>query len=111
MRAVHSGLSAPTRMWRLVALLVLAFAQLFDYVSFLVMIDRHGLAAELNPIVVTLHDNVGLFGLTIAKAAAVVFLASSATLLMPRRPTIAFGVLVVGIALGLMGGISNVLTL
>lgn len=111
LRAVPELQSAPTRMWRVVALVLLAAAQLFDYVSFLVMIERHGLAAELNPIVVTLHEQLGLVGLTVAKAAAVVFLASSATLLMPRRPAIAFGVLVVGIVLGVVGGVSNVLTL
>jgi hypothetical protein len=90
---------------------VLALAQLFDYVSFMVMIERHGLAAELNPIVVVLHDNVGLVGLTVVKAAAVVLLASTATLLMPRRPNVAFGVLLVGIVLGVIGGMSNVVTL
>lgn len=111
MRAVPTSLSASTRLWRLVALLLLAFAQLFDYVSFMVMIERHGLAAELNPIVVALHDNLGMLGLTVAKASAVVFLASSATLLMPRRPTVAFGVLVVGIVLGVVGGMSNVMAL
>lgn len=111
MRAVPELQSAPIRVWRVVALGLLAAAQLFDYVSFLVMIERHGLTAELNPIVVTLHDQLGMVGLTVAKAAAVVFLASSATLLMPRRPTVAYGVLVVGIILGVVGGVSNVLTL
>lgn len=111
MRAVPASLSASTRLWRLVALALLAVAQLFDYVSFLVMIERHGLAAELNPIVVTIQQNVGMVGLTVVKAAAVVFLASTATLLMPRRPAVAFGVLVVGIVLGIAGGLSNVMTL
>lgn len=111
LRAVPELQSASARLWRVVALASLAAAQLFDYVSFLVMIERHGLAAELNPIVVALHDQLGMVGLTVAKAAAVVFLASSATLLMPRRPTVAFGVLVVGIILGVVGGVSNVLTL
>ena len=68
-----------------------AGTQLFDYVSFMVMIERHGLAAELNPIVVTLHQNVGLVGLTVVKASAVVFLASTAVLLMTRRTNVAFG--------------------
>jgi hypothetical protein len=55
MRAVPSTQSATIRVWRLAALVFLAVAQLFDYVSFMVMIEQHGLAAELNPIVVTLH--------------------------------------------------------
>jgi len=54
---------------------------------------------------------VGMVGLTVVKASAVVFLASTATLLMTRRPTIAFGVLLVGIVLGVVGGVSNVMTL
>ena len=94
-----------------VSLGMLALAQLFDYVSFMFMIERHGLAAELNPIVVTLHQNVGMIGLTVVKASAVVFLASTATLLMTRRPNVAFGVLLVGMILGIVGGVSNVMTL
>lgn len=109
--AVPVAPSAAVRFWRFVALALLAAAQLFDYVSFMVMIERHGLAAELNPIVVTIHQNVGMIGLTVTKAAAVVFLAATATLLMPRRPMVAFGVLIVGIILGVAGGVSNVLTL
>jgi hypothetical protein len=111
MRAVPSAQSAPVRLWRLVAICLLAVAQLFDYVSFMVMVERHGLAAELNPIVVALHANVGMTGLTAVKAFAVVFLAATATLLMPRRPNVAFGVLFVGIVLGVVGGLSNVMTL
>ena len=111
MRAVPSTQSATIRVWRLAALGFLAVAQLFDYVSFMAMIEQHGLAAELNPIVVMLHQNVGLVGLTVVKASAVVFLASTATLLMTRRPNIAFGVLLVGIVLGVVGGVSNVMTL
>jgi hypothetical protein len=111
MRAVPTTQSATIRAWRLAALLLLAFAQLFDYVSFMVMIERHGLAAELNPIVVYLHENVGMFGLTLVKGFAVVFLAFTATLLMPRRTNVAFGVLLVGIILGIVGGVSNVMTL
>jgi hypothetical protein len=95
----------------LVALGVLAVAQLFDYVSFMVMIERHGLAAELNPIVVALADNVGLLGLTLVKAGAVIFLAFAVLLLMPRRRNVATAVLSVGVVLGVVGGVSNVLTI
>lgn len=96
---------------RIVALVLLASAQMFDYFSFMVMIEKHGLAAELNPIVVALHQSVGMFGLTIVKAGAVIFLAFSAFLLMPRRPMVAAGVLTVGIVLGVVGGVSNVITI
>jgi len=95
----------------LIALGILAVAQLFDYVSFMFMIERHGLAAELNPIVVALANNVGLLGLTFVKAGAVLFLAFAAFLLMPRRRHVAVAVLSVGIVLGVVGGVSNVMTI
>jgi hypothetical protein len=95
----------------LIALGMLAVAQLFDYVSFMVMIDRHGLAAELNPIVVALANNVGLIGLTLVKAGAVIFLAFAVLLLMPRRRHVAIAVLSVGVVLGVVGGVSNVMTI
>ena len=94
-----------------IALGVLAVAQLFDYLTFMVMIDRHGLAAELNPIVVALANNVGLFGLTMVKAGAVVFLGFAVLLLMPRRRHAATVVLSVGVVLGVVGGVSNVMTI
>jgi hypothetical protein len=96
---------------RVAALALLATAQLFDYVTFMVMIERHGLGAELNPIVIAIASSVGLVGLTVVKGAAVVFLASTAVLLLPRRPHVAIGVLTVGIILGVVGGISNVMTI
>jgi hypothetical protein len=95
----------------LIALGMLAVAQLFDYVSFMIMIDRHGLAAELNPIVVALASNVGLIGLTAVKAGAVIFLAFAVLLLMPRRRHVAIAVLTVGVVLGVVGGVSNVMTI
>ncbi len=94
-----------------IALGMLAVAQLFDYVSFMIMIERHGLAAELNPIVVALADNIGLIGLTLVKAGAVIFLAFAVLLLMPRRRHVATAVLTVGVILGVVGGISNVMTI
>ena len=56
---------------RIAALALLATAQLFDYVSFMVMIERHGRGAELNPIVVAIADSAGLLGLTVVRGAAV----------------------------------------
>ncbi len=95
----------------LIALGMLAVAQLFDYVSFMVMIERHGLAAELNPIVIALANSVGLAGLTLVKAGAVLFLAFAVLLLMPRRRHVAVAVLAVGVVLGVVGGVSNVMTI
>jgi hypothetical protein len=89
-----------------IGLLVAAHA--FDYVSFLVMTGRHGLAAELNPIVVALADSYGLPGLTVAKIASVVLLASVVVVLTPHRRRWASAILTIGIVVGLVGGISNV---
>ena len=92
----------------LVALAALAAAHLFDLASFVVMTGRHGLAAELNPIVVMLAEGFGLPGLTIAKIASVVFLGAVFVVLSPKRRRLATSVLVIGIAAGLLGGISNI---
>jgi hypothetical protein len=90
------------------AIVALAGAHAFDYFTFLVMVAHHGLAAELNPIVQRLAQDYGLPGLTLAKSGAVIFLGSSTMLLAPRRPRFATLLLLVGIGLGLVGGISNV---
>jgi hypothetical protein len=94
-----------------ILLAVLALAHLFDYTSFLVMIERHGLAAEANPVVVILAEQVGLAGLTIAKIVTVAFAAALMIRIAPRRRKLAMGVLLFGISAGLVGGISNVATL
>jgi hypothetical protein len=92
------------------AILVLSLAHAFDYVSFLFMTARHGLEAELNPIVVLLAQNVGLPGLTVAKIAAVVIGASAIAIVARRRPRLAVTVMILGSAAGLVGGLSNVAT-
>jgi len=104
---VDSGEAVP----QAVALGVLALAHLFDYASFLVMVNRHGLAAEANPIVVILAEAAGLPGLTIAKVVTVTFAAGLMILIAPHRRRVALGLLVFGISAGLVGGVSNVLTL
>jgi hypothetical protein len=94
-----------------VGLAVLGLAQLFDYASFLLMIDRHGLAAEANPIVVHLAEEVGLPGLTLAKVLIVGFTALLMVALAPRRRRLAMGLLMFGVAAGLVGGFSNLATI
>lgn len=89
----------------------LAFAQLFDYTSFLVMINRHGLSAEANPIVVQLATELGLPGLTLAKLGTVLFAAVLVFLIAPRRRRVAMGLTMFGIGAGLLGGFSNIATL
>ncbi len=92
----------------LAALAALVAAHLFDLASFVVMTGRHGLTAELNPIVVMLAEGYGLPGLTIAKIASVVLLGTVVVVLSPKRRRLASSVLVIGISAGLLGGISNV---
>jgi hypothetical protein len=93
------------------ALGVLALAHTFDWASFLVMIARHGLVAEANPIVVTLFEETGVPGVTLAKVATVVFAALLAVLIAPHRRRTAMVLLTFGVAAGMVGGISNIATL
>lgn len=93
------------------ALGVLALAHFFDWASFLVMIARHGLGAEANPIVVTLVEETGVPGVTLAKVATVAFAALLAVLIAPQRRRMAMVLLTFGVAAGMVGGISNIATL
>ena len=90
------------------ALGVLALAHLFDWASFLVMIARHGLGAEANPIVVTLVEETGVPGVTLVKLATVAFAALLAVLIAPRRRRTAMVLLSFGAVAGIVGGFSNI---
>jgi hypothetical protein len=92
----------------LTGLVLLAAAHVFDYVSFLIMTGKHGLVAELNPIVVVLAQDYGLPGLTLAKMGSVVLLAAVFLVLRPHRRRWASTILTIGITVGVVGGISNV---
>ena len=90
-------------------LTLLALAHLFDFSTFLLMTSRHGLAAELNPIVVFMATEFGLPGLTIAKLASVVFLAVTAVILYrARRTRVATSLIMIGVLAGVVGGFSNI---
>lgn len=93
------------------ALVVLALAHLFDYTSFLVLMARHGLAAEANPIVVALAQEVGLPGLTVAKVISVAVAALLVMVIASWRRRVAVAVLVFGVGAGIVGGLSNILAL
>ena len=93
-----------------VALLLLAAAQLLDYTSFLVMVARHGLDSELNPLAVLIAEQSGLLGLTAAKLFVVLFAGGTAALLVRRWRTLAGVVLGVGIAAGMIGALSNLIS-
>ena len=93
------------------AFAALLVAHLFDFVSFLVMMSRHGLAAEANPIVVLLAQEIGLPGLTLVKVAAVLFGGAVFVLLAPRRRRLATALILYGICAGMVGGLTNVATI
>jgi hypothetical protein len=96
---------------QLAAFGVLALVHFFDLASFVLMVYRHGLTAEANPIVVQIARDAGLPGLTVAKIVTVGFAAIILVLLAPRNRRLAMGLLMFGIAAGLIGTVSNLATL
>jgi hypothetical protein len=90
-------------------------AQFFDFGTFTLMVGRHGIAAEVNPIVAQGFIVFGLPLVAFAKVALVVLVGAVVVLLdrndRPRRRTLGLSALVtvVAVAAGLTGGISNVL--
>jgi hypothetical protein len=98
--------------FRLAALLA---AQLFDFGTFTLMIGKHGIAAEVNPIVAQGFAVFGMPVLVVAKIALVVLLASIVVLLtrdQPSRraiPGLAAFITIMAVLGGMIGGISNVL--
>ena len=93
------------------AVALLAAAHFLDWATFLVMVGRHGLDAELNPLVIYLFERSGVVGVTLAKLSAVLFAAGAAGVIIRRRPTMAGVVLGFGIGGGLLGAFSNLLTI
>jgi hypothetical protein len=85
----------------------LAAAQAFDFVSFLAMTRRHGLAAELNPLVVMIAEAFDLRALAILKLAVIAYVAITVAILAKQRPRLAGSVLAVGVVAGIAGGLSN----
>jgi hypothetical protein len=98
--------------FRIAALLA---AQLFDFGTFTLMIGRHGIVAEVNPIVAQGFDAFGMPILALSKLALIVLLGSIVVLLardMPSRrpiPGLAATITLLAVIGGLVGGISNVL--
>ena len=102
---------APVLRLRLAALFA---AQLFDYGTFTIMVERHGIKAELNPIVANGFLAFGLPIIALAKLALVILVGSVIVLLGHNRSAsfattrIATFVTIVAVIGGLVGGISNV---
>jgi hypothetical protein len=102
----------PILRFRLAALLA---AQLFDFGTFTLMVGRHGIVAELNPLVAQGFVAFGLPILVLVKLALVVLLGSIVVLVGRDRPArrsipgLAASITILGVIAGLVGGISNVL--
>jgi hypothetical protein len=107
---VLSPALAPILRFRIAALFA---AQLFDFGTFRLMIERHGIGAEANPIVAQGFIAFGLPIVVIAKISLVVLVGSILVLLgreaaaRPVSGRLAAIVVLEAVAAGLIGGISN----
>jgi hypothetical protein len=90
---------------------LLIIAHIADYTTFVVMVARHGLGSELNPVVVTLAEDHGLALLTVAKFATVLLVASVFLVVGRTRPRLAGAVLIFGVLVGGFGAFSNLITI
>ena len=96
-------------------LATLLAAQLFDFGTFTVMVARHGIEAETNPLVAHGFMAFGLPILAAGKAAQVVLVGSILVILarvlatQPGIRRIATSVALLAVAGGMVGGVSNVL--
>ena len=90
---------------------LLIIAHIADYTTFVVMVARHGLNSELNPLVATLAEDWGLAFLTVAKFATVLFVAATFLIVGRTRPKVAALVLAFGVFMGGLGAFSNIATI
>ena len=90
---------------------LLILAHVADYATFMVMVARHGLGAELNPLVVLILEDWGLALLTITKLLTVLLVASVFLVIGRERPRLAGGVLAFGVFVGAFGAFSNLVTI
>ena len=93
-------------------LLTLALAQALDLVTFLLMIDRHGLEAEANPFVTDLFTTHGLQAVVVAKFALIVAIGALSVAAFANGRVGAWRMigglpLALAITAGLVGGITN----
>lgn len=90
---------------------ILILAHVADYTTFVIMVARHGLSSEANPLVATIHEDWGLALLTVAKFATVLFVAATFLVVGRTRPKLAASVLAFGILIGGLGAFSNIATI
>jgi hypothetical protein len=117
MRRRASHVIRPVRVgvvrFRLAALFA---AQFFDLGTFSLMVDRHGVAAEVNPIVAQGFAGWGMVLVVVAKI-ALVLLVGSIVVLLAGHPTrraslsVAAVLTVLAVVAGFTGGVSNLAAL
>ena len=95
------------------AVVTMTAAQLLDLATFMAMLDVAGPSAEANPLVAAMFRGHGLPLVAIAKVALLALTTGVAVVLSrsPRRAGVVTLVTTVGILLGLLGGISNLLVI
>ena len=115
-RRANHAIRPPRRAVVRFRLAALFAAQFFDLGTFSLMVDRHGVAAEVNPIIAHGFAGWGMVLVVVAKLALVVLVGSIVVLLAehPRRRAslgIAAVVTVAAVAGGFTGGVSNLAAL
>ena len=97
------------------AVLTMTIAQLLDLGTFVAMVRRMGLGAELNPVVAGLIDGYGLPMAAIAKVALIALVVAIALMLTRRSGRVdrlaGGAVVAAAIVAGIVGGATNVLTM
>jgi hypothetical protein len=94
--------------------LSLLAAQMFDFATFTIMVGHHGIAAEMNPLVAAGFAAFGMPMLVLMKGALTLLLASIVVILDRGQPSprgrVAWAAVVccLGVAAGLLGGLSNI---
>ena len=93
-------------------LMTLALAQTLDLVTFLLMIERHGLEAEANPFVSDLFLTHGLQAVIVAKFALIIAIGALSVAAFAKDRVGAWRIiggvpLALAITAGLVGGITN----
>jgi hypothetical protein len=98
------------------SLITMAAAQLFDFATFAAMVERVGPHAEVNPIVHGMLDSLGVTPVAITKLLLVVLVGSVAVILTRHGGRTAHrwaarSVVAVAILAGLLGGLTNAMTI
>ena len=114
--SVLSLRQAAERMAMTAAVVTLTVAQLLDLGTFIRMVDRHGIAAEANPLVSHIVGQLGLPYITVAKVTALSLVVAVTVILTeaPSRrghPRLARLVVAVAVIAGIIGGWTNAATL